>query len=93
MTINKFQNGRHETGLLLKLYKVFKERIRLRFGLLDSATSLRLCCKSGGHCIDGFERFILAFASAFRRRPSDDLEEPSALQLSVAVWSYATFRK
>jgi len=31
--------------------------------------------KSGGHCIDGFERFVLAFALALRRGPSDDLEE------------------
>jgi hypothetical protein len=36
---------------------------------------MRLWCKSGGHCIDGFERFVLAFALALRRGPGDDLEE------------------
>lgn len=40
-----------------------------------------LWCKPGGHCIDGFERFKLAFALALRRGPSDGLDEA----ISVAV--------
>lgn len=69
------------TDLFPETYEVFEEKKRLELGLLDSAPSLRLWCKSRGCFMDGSECFVLAFTFAFRSRSGDDL----GLNISVLL--------